>query len=104
MEFMYISSFGVTYRYSIKIEQKLKQITLQFGPGNPHSKSQERDAPTHKTKDRENMDSIKTTSPRHKQIRKLERQRNIPGSGATSIRSLGITLLIVAQRSCWWPK
>jgi aryl carrier-like protein len=47
-------------------------------------------------KDRENMDSIKTTSPSHKQRRTLKRQRNILGSGATSIRSLGITLLTVA--------
>jgi hypothetical protein len=35
MEFLDISSLGVTYRYAIKIEQKLKQKTRQFGPGNP---------------------------------------------------------------------
>jgi hypothetical protein len=35
MEFMYISSLGMTYRYVIKIEQKLKQKTRQFGTGNP---------------------------------------------------------------------
>jgi hypothetical protein len=35
MEFLDISSLGVTYRYAIKIEQKLKQKTWKFGPGNP---------------------------------------------------------------------
>jgi hypothetical protein len=35
------------------------------------------------------MDNIRTTSPNHKKRRTLERQRNISGSGATSIRSLG---------------
>jgi hypothetical protein len=33
-----------------------------------------------------------------------ERQRKILGSGVTSIRSLGITLLTVAQSSRWWLK
>jgi hypothetical protein len=35
MEFLDISSLGVTYRYAIKIEQKLKQKTWKFGPRNP---------------------------------------------------------------------
>jgi hypothetical protein len=35
MEFLDISSLGAAYRYAIKIEQKLKQKTQQFGPGNP---------------------------------------------------------------------
>jgi hypothetical protein len=75
-----------------------------LGLGTPHNKSQERADPTHRTKDRENMDSIKTTIPRCKQRRTSERQRNISGSGATSIRALGITLLIVTQSSHWWLK
>jgi hypothetical protein len=75
-----------------------------LGLGTPHNKSQERVAPTHRTKDRENMGSIKTTSTSCKQIRTPERQRKIPGSGATSIRALGITLLTAAQSSRWWPK
>jgi hypothetical protein len=37
-----------------------------LGLGTPHNKSQERAAPTHRTKKRENMDSIRTTSPSHK--------------------------------------
>jgi hypothetical protein len=35
MEFLEISSLGAAYGYAIKIEQKLKQKTWQFGPGNP---------------------------------------------------------------------
>jgi hypothetical protein len=75
-----------------------------LGLGTPHNKSQERAAPTHRTKDREKMDSIKTTSTSHKKRRTPERQRKILGSGATSIRALGITLLTAAQRSRWWLK
>ena len=35
MEFLDISSLGTAYRYFVKIEQKIKQKTRQFGPGNP---------------------------------------------------------------------
>ena len=75
-----------------------------LGLGTRHNKSQERAAPTHRTKDRAKMDSIKTTSTSRKQRRTPERQRKIPGSGATSIRALGITLLTAAQSSRWWLK
>jgi len=46
-------------------------------------------------KDRENMGKLNTTIPSHKKIRTLEIQIKIPGSGATSTRALGITLLTV---------
>jgi hypothetical protein len=75
-----------------------------LGLGTPHKKSQERAAPTHRTKDKENMDIIRIAIPRCKQSRTLERQRNILGSGATSIRALGITLLTATQSSHWWLK
>jgi hypothetical protein len=35
MEFLDISFLGATYQYVVKIEQKLKQKTWKFGPGNP---------------------------------------------------------------------
>jgi hypothetical protein len=35
MEFMDMSSLGESYRYVVKIEQKLKQKKRQFGPRNP---------------------------------------------------------------------
>jgi hypothetical protein len=40
MEFLDISSLGVAYRYAIKIEQKLKQKTRQFGSENPSQQKQ----------------------------------------------------------------
>ena len=104
MEFLDILSLGTTYQYVVKIKQKPKQKTWILCLGTPHNKRQERVAPTHRTNHRENMDSFRTTSLSHKQRRTPKRQRNIPGSGATSIRALGITLLTAAQRSPWWPK
>jgi hypothetical protein len=104
MEFLDISSLGVNYRYAIKIERSSNKRRENLGLGTSHNKIQERAAPTHRTKDREKMDNIRTTSPSHKQRRTPERQMKIPGSGVTSIRSLGITLLIVAQSSHWWTK
>jgi hypothetical protein len=45
MEFIYISSLGVTYRYAIKIKQKLKQKTRQSGPGSPSQQKSRKDSP-----------------------------------------------------------
>jgi hypothetical protein len=59
-----------------------------LGLGTPHNKSWEREAPTHITKDKENMDSIRKTSLSCKQRRTSKRQRKIPRSGASSIRAL----------------
>jgi hypothetical protein len=83
---------------SLKSCRSLNTRRGNLGLGTPHNKIQERMAPTHRTKDRENMDNIRTTIPSRKQRRTPERQRKIPGSGATSTRAHGITLLIVAQR------
>ena len=35
MEFLYISSLGTTYQYTIKIVQNIKQKMRHFAPGNP---------------------------------------------------------------------
>ena len=61
-----------------------------LGLGTAHNKIQERVDPTHKEKDKVKMDSIRTTGPSRKQRRTSERQRKMLGSGATSIRALGI--------------
>jgi hypothetical protein len=50
MEFLDISSLGVTYRYAVKIEQKLKQKTRQFGPGNPSQKKPGKGGPNPQNK------------------------------------------------------
>jgi hypothetical protein len=45
MEFLDISSLGAAYRYVVKIEQKLKQKTWKFGPGNPSHQKQVKGSP-----------------------------------------------------------
>jgi hypothetical protein len=87
-----------------KLSRSSNKRRGNLGLGTPHNKSRGRAAPTHRTKDRAKMDSIRTTSPIRKQRRTPERQRKIPGSGATSIRVLGITLLTSTQSSHWWLK
>jgi hypothetical protein len=87
-----------------KLSRSSNKRRDNLGLGTPHNKSQERAAPSNKTKEKENMGSIMTNSTSLKQRRIPERKRKIPGSGATSIRSLGITLLTTAQRSHWWLK
>jgi hypothetical protein len=99
MVFLDILSLGTAYQYAIKIEQKLKKQCNSLGLRTTHSKRKERESLTHRTKDREKMGNLMTTSPSHKQIRTMGRRRKIPRSDATSIRAPSITLLIVAQRS-----
>jgi hypothetical protein len=45
MEFLDISSLGMAYRYVVKIEQKLKQKTCQFGPENPSQQKTRKGGP-----------------------------------------------------------
>jgi hypothetical protein len=85
-----------------KSSRSLNKRRGSLGLRTPHNRSRERATPTHRKKDIENIGNLRTTSPSCKQRRTMGRRRNISGSGATSIRALGITLLIVAQRSHWW--
>jgi hypothetical protein len=84
---------------SSKISNKTRG---NLGLGTHHRKIQEREALTHRKKDRAKTNNLKKTNPSHKQRRTPERQRKIPGSVATFIRSPGITLLISARSSHWW--
>ena len=45
MKFLDISSLGAAYWYVVKIEQKLKQKTRKFGPGNPSHQKQVKGSP-----------------------------------------------------------
>jgi hypothetical protein len=63
MEFLDISSLGVTYRYAVKIENKIKHKTQQFGFVNPSQQKQGKASQTHRIEDRERMDSLRKTSP-----------------------------------------
>jgi hypothetical protein len=83
-----------------KSSRSLNKRRENLGLGTPHNKRKEKVTPNRRTKERENMDNLRTTSPIHKERRTMERQRNIPISGATSIRAPGITLMISTQSSC----
>jgi hypothetical protein len=48
--FLDISSLGATYRYVVKIEQKLKQKTRQFGPRNPSQQKSGKGGPNSQNK------------------------------------------------------
>jgi hypothetical protein len=50
MEFLDISSLGTTYRYAVKIEQKLKQKARQFGPRNPSQQKSGKGGPNPQNK------------------------------------------------------
>jgi hypothetical protein len=87
-----------------KSSRSLRKRCDSLGPGTPHSRSRARATPTYRKKGRENMDSLRTTGLGRKQRRTMERQRNTQGSGVNSIRSIGITQFIVAQRNNWWQR
>jgi hypothetical protein len=73
-----------------------------LGLRTPHRRSREMEAPTRRTKDRLNMGNLRTTSPSCKKRRTMGRQRKIPGSGVTSIRSPSITMIIFVEINNWW--
>jgi hypothetical protein len=75
-----------------------------LGLGTPHSGRREREAPTHRKKDKEKRGSLKKTSLSHKKIRTMEIQRKILRSGAASIRAPNITVLISTQINHWWSR
>jgi hypothetical protein len=50
MKFLDISSLGMAYRYAVKIEQKLKQKTRQFGPRNPSQQNPGKGSPNPQNK------------------------------------------------------
>jgi hypothetical protein len=87
---------------SSKSSRNLNKRHDNLGLGTPHNKSKERVALTYRTKDREKMDNLRTTSPSSKQRRTPEIQRKIPRSDAISIRAPDITLLIATQSNNWW--
>jgi hypothetical protein len=58
---------------SSKSSRRSNKRRGNLGLGTPHNKSQERAAPTHRKKDRENMDSIRTTSTSRKKRRRPKR-------------------------------
>jgi hypothetical protein len=104
MEFMDISSLGTAYRYVIKILQKLKQKTRQFRPGNPSQQKLGKGGPNPQNKGQRKYGPPQDNQSKQQINKDTGLTKKIRGSGVTSIRSLGITLLIIAQSSCWWLK
>jgi hypothetical protein len=72
MEFLYISSLGAAYRYAVKIEQKLKQKTWQFGPGNPSQQNPGKGGPNPQNKEQRKYGQYQDnqSNPQEKDTRK----------------------------------
>jgi hypothetical protein len=68
----------------------------------PHSLSREMETPTHKIRDRENMDTLRTTNP-SRNIRTIMRsRRRTQESGLNTIKSLGTIPKNVTPSHHWW--
>jgi hypothetical protein len=102
MEFLNISSLGTTYQYAIKIEHKFNRISEIFDLRIPHSRSREKETPTHITKDGSRMAYYRKTSLRQKKRKVMGRQRKKFQSGLNSIKYLDITPMNVTQRIHWF--
>jgi hypothetical protein len=97
MDFLDISSLGVTYRYVVKIKQKFKHQNKQgfWVCKSALKKSMIKTALTN---------SLLKTSPSHRKRRVTERRRRTPENGVISTKSPGTTPMNVAQNSHWWSR
>jgi hypothetical protein len=75
MEFLDITPLGTTYRYAVKIEQKFKQKRREFAYENSSQSKQGKATPTHMARDREKMDTLRTTIPRCNTRREMKRRK-----------------------------
>jgi hypothetical protein len=64
----------------------------------PHSRSRERETPIYMERDRENMDTLGTTSPSHNRRRVMKIRRRTQENGVNIIKYLGTTLKNVSPR------
>jgi hypothetical protein len=64
MEFLDISSLGVTYQYVSKSSRSLNKRRDSLGLQTPHNRSREKASPTHRTKGRARMENLRKTSPK----------------------------------------
>jgi hypothetical protein len=81
-------------RSSKNLSRRGESLDLQT----PHSRSREKVAPTHKTRDRENMATLRTTSPSHNTRRVMRSRRRTWENGVNTIKSLGTTLKNVCSK------
>jgi hypothetical protein len=87
-------------RSSINLSKRGKSLDLQT----PHSRSREKEAPTHTKRDREKMVSLRKTILRHNTRRVMRSQRWTWENGVNTIKSLGTTSKNVAPSSDSWPR
>jgi hypothetical protein len=64
----------------------------------PHSRSREKETPIRMERDRENMDTLGTTSPSHNRRRVMKIRRRTQENGVNIIKYLGTTLKNVSSR------
>jgi hypothetical protein len=96
MDFLDISSLGVSYRYDVKIEQKFKQ-QKKWEIGSTNMKKIQSTIKTDLT------NNLLTTSPSHRKRRVTKIQRRTQENGVISTKSHGITPMNVTQNSHWCP-
>jgi hypothetical protein len=80
-----------------KSRQKLKQKTWQFGPGNPSQQNPRKGGPNPQNKGQRKYGQYQDNQSKPQAKKDTGKTKKYTGSGATSIRALGITLLTVAQ-------
>jgi hypothetical protein len=96
MDFLDISSLSATYRYVVKSCRNLSTRTngilvLQIRNNQSMTKTTLRN-------------SLPKTSPRHRKIRVMGRQRRTLENGVISTKSPGTTSMNVTQNSHWWSR
>jgi hypothetical protein len=97
MEFLDISSLGVSYRYVVKIKNKFRhQNKWEFGSANSQQLMYDKYTPNKKppenpSKPQENKGNGKT-------------EKNTGKWCMISTKSLGTTLMNVSQKIHWWPR
>jgi hypothetical protein len=104
MEFLDISSLGATYRYVIKIEQKLKQKTRQFGLGNPSKKNPRNGGPNPQNKGQNKYGQYQDNQSKPQAKKDTEKTKKDTGKWCDFHKSPWHNTVDCAQSSRWWPK
>jgi hypothetical protein len=70
----------------------------------PHNQRREKEAPNHTTRDKENMATLRTTSPRCNTRRVMRSRRRTRENGVNTIKSLGTPSNNVSSRIHSWSR
>jgi hypothetical protein len=85
-------------RLSRNLSRRGESLDLQI----PHNRTREKEALTHKTRDKEKMATLRKTSPSRYTRRIMRSRRRKWENDVNTIKVLGTTLKNVAPRSDWW--